>query len=234
MTSPMTVRPITFTGPMVQALLKGRKTQTRRVLTNVPPAPPADCHQKHQQKHPVPYLDSYCSERRTPENPRGMSDRWCWWQVDDRQCLPTFRVPFVPGDLLYVRECWRTLAKSDPVKPRDMRGWEILDYIADEQEDIANMFGRTRAAMHMPRWASRLTLKVTEVRVERVKDISEADAKAEGWGRWRRPVAWFSTLWDSINAKRGYSWEENPWVIAISFEVILRNVDEMLDAGEGA
>ena len=105
--------------------------------------------------------------------------------------------------------------------------------------------GRLRGAIHMPRWASRLTLKVTDVRVERVQYITEADAKAEGARPDRSgggmvgmysplgvdPFAYsrgFRRLWDSINTDRGFSWDANPWVVAISFSVIRQNVDEYL------
>jgi hypothetical protein len=88
----------------------------------------------------------------------------------------------------------------------------------------------------MPRWASRLTIRITDVRVQRVQEITEEDAIAEGITgphmvgyrafrvpedskpRYSRAEAAFEVLWDSINAKRGYSWEGNPWVWAISFE----------------
>lgn len=81
-------------------------------------------------------------------------------------------------------------------------------------------------SIHMPRWASRIMLEITNVRAERLHDISEADAKAEGVGAWHdtkdgtvyRPE--FSMLWDSINAKRGHSWDTNPWVWVIEFKKV--------------
>jgi hypothetical protein len=242
----MTIRPIAFTGAMVSALLDGRKTQTRRVLADVPPAPNKNCHPSHKQIHDAPYIDSYCSKRRTDENPRGMSDRWCWWQVDDRQCPPTFRVPFVPGDLLYVRECWRSEAVYDDDPPRDIPFDACcVQYAADgswSDYDPMNRAGRLRAAMHMPRWASRLTLRVTNVRVERVKQISEADAKAEGVSSTlkRYPDGGhmgvsardnFHSLWDSINAPRGFGWDANPWVCCIEFSVHRGNVADLIKSG---
>jgi len=178
----MSVKPIIFSGPMVKALLAGTKTQTRRALTCVPEMPEANCHPRHKPKHRAPYLDAYCSRRPSPDNPRGMSNDWCWWQVDDRQCLPTFKVSYAPGDLLYVREAWRAWADHDALPPRDIPAGADVQYLADDPASPWD--SRYRHARFMPRWASRITLEVSEVRVQRLQDISAEDAIAEGIDRW--------------------------------------------------
>jgi hypothetical protein len=81
----------------------------------------------------------------------------------------------------------------------------------------------TVPAIHMPRWASRITLEITEARVERVQDISNADAYAEGIdlaGNMSFPVRWYRDRWNALNAKQGFGWNANPWVWLITFRLI--------------
>ena len=146
-----------------------------------------------------------------------------------------------PGDRLWVRECWRTASAYDDLSPSQMGGEEPIRYEADQAWQTwgwgrPHSTGRHRAARHMPRWASRLTLVVTDVRVQRLQEISEADAKAEGvggvcWEDWRDyggPSSYrlpFRSLWNNIHGPD--AWDANPWVAAISFTVHRCNIDKM-------
>ncbi len=253
-------RPILFSGAMVLALLEGRKTQTRRIISNMPVEPVVNCHSKHTAKHTPPYFDSYRNGPRSAANPDRISANWCWWQVDNRQCLPTIRCPYgAPGDRLWVRETWATSIYCDDRKPSQMEkpgrgyGWPVW-YAADGAVNTRGhgslsggpgftTKGKNRVSIFMPRWASRITLEVLRVRVERVQAISEADALAEGvksvWcndggetpGRplyftdVTRPTAGHATaaaayqeLWEAINGAE--SWEKNPWVWVVEFRVL--------------
>lgn len=100
----MSTRTISMAAPMFLAILGGTKTQTRRII-KPQPEPFVQCTpDRHPQKHPAPYIDAYCSVRKTTANPRGMSDGWCWWTRDDRQGSMIGKCPYgVPGDILTVR-----------------------------------------------------------------------------------------------------------------------------------
>lgn len=238
-------KPILFSGPMVRALLDGRKTQTRRVLKADPEwdldamlgpewFSPAVANKKTGELEPGPEvfgIFSDCGE----------------WGM---------RLPYAPGDLLYVREAWRVSADLDELSPADLLPMVSVRYEADNALNPGGLPiinpGRLRPGMHALKRHSRLTLRVTEVRVQRLQEISEEDARAEGAayhdGRgighsgWRHDPAHgyvyplardsFGHLWQSLNAKRGFGWDVNPWVAAVSFEVILENVDAVLAQAE--
>jgi hypothetical protein len=171
----MTDRPILFSGPMVRALLEGRKTQTRRV---------------HKAPTGLEHLAG--------------------------SVLPRFEV----GDRLWTRETWAPKTNG-------------FLYGADWLPSAYDGLKPWRPSIFMPRRASRLTLTVTDVRVQRVQDISATDAEEEGVRCDMSPrtfVDHFHRLWDSLNASRGYGWEANPWVVALTFTVARQNIDAALSS----
>jgi hypothetical protein len=244
------VKPIIFSGPMVRAILEGRKTMTRRVLK-----PQIVCY--------TGIMPSFSWGKFSGLFP----DDWFGHGNEIDGALP-----YLPGDLLYVRESWAARLDEDHIQPRDLTRSTAF-FWADGPAYCCNTgcngaAGRVRAAMHLPRRLSRLTLEVTDVRVQRVQEISEKDAEAEGiedqktgglaplWRMYgpapklafgvfgnlshdRGQFATdardsFATLWNSINAKRGFGWDANPWVAAVTFKVHNVNVDEFLKAREAA
>lgn len=222
----MAIRPILFSAPMVRALLDGRKTQTRRVLKPQPQI--------------VDELASEEQESLEIENRLfGEEGRWI---------VLAKPLPDEVGDLRWVREPWRTRLDFDALPPREIPIGSVIQYDATGPTFDEGLSGRSRPGMFLPRWASRLTLRVTGVKVERLQDISEEDAKAEGVycgkasGRFADNYAtmavggiwfasargWYADLWDRINGPD--AWAGNPWVGAVTFETIKANVDEVLRA----
>lgn len=202
----MKERPILFGAPMVRAILDGRKSQTRRVVK------------------PQPYIDgqgNFCwNSRNFGQDFNGPHIQAIASPIPSSK---TKRVhcPFgKPGDRLWVREAWATHSCFDAIPPRDLTTRSI-HYQADGKAET----GKYRQAFHMPRWASRILLEITAVRVERLQDISEDDALAEGV-TFKNPVnpghaarmgrEAFAELWQSINGPD--SWDENPWVWVIEFK----------------
>jgi hypothetical protein len=143
----------------------------------------------------------------------------------------------IPGDRLWVRETWRVSSAHDNLPPSQIPKGTTVEYLADGPGILD---GKTRPSIYMPRWASRITLQITDVRVIRLQEISKADARAEGIaelplqagqaGAWwsadptqpalhsRTPIAAFRLLWESIHGQG--SWLDNPMVWAISFQLI--------------
>lgn len=214
----MADRPILFSGPMVRALLEGRKTQTRRVFANIEAIEGGEFHIFNGGGGGVYGVP----EEGVPE-----------------EALDFVRYEI--GDRLYVREAWRTAAHLDRFAPKVLPVDTPVFFEADAGGEAVGAIGKFRQAMHMPRWASRLTLPVTDVRVQRLQEISEEDALAEGITQHGRffgvadadwdhastvsAVDAYATLWDSLNADRGYGWDTNPWIVAVSFTVERRNID---------
>lgn len=207
-------RPILFSAPMVRALLDGRKTMTRRVL------------------------DAWCDE------PPAFVDGGVITAYDEHDRPYRWPRTYAIGDRLYVREAWHAARSLDGTPPRDIPRDADIEHAATARSYAEiGLKGKLRPAMFLPRWASRLTLIVTDVRVQRLQEISEEDAIAEGVECWSEPglVSWrvddamsfvgavdaYHLLWDELNAKRGYGWHENPWVVCLSFEVHRCNIDQM-------
>jgi len=149
------------------------------------------------------------------------------------------------GDRLYVREEWSSHPAFDGIKPRDLKTGSMIYTRADNAwhnagDWIGAPFGRRRPGMHMPRWASRLTLIAEGIVIEPLQSISEADAIAEGieadGAGWRnytgaRSVAWpdlsYQTLWDTLHTVVGERWQDNPSVVALTFRVERSNIDHI-------
>jgi hypothetical protein len=206
----MTDRPIIFSTPMVVALLAGRKTQTRRILGTTGPGRG----RFNIFNAETAWADSYVMDPGNAE-----------WR---EKCTP-----YAPGDRLWVREAWG-LGLSDHgdcPRYRATMDYQCGDKILSEHESPF----RWRPSIHMPRRFSRLTLHVTEVRVQRLQEISEEDALAEGVGRLTitspklgtsiTATDGFRDLWNSLHGAD--AWDANKWVAAISFTVERANIDQV-------
>jgi len=239
-------RPILFNAEMIQAILDGRKTQTRRPIK----------------------LRSISSRRWRSVDTRwfyeGSNGRWHQW-YDSRDGI-TYQLACPHGDhgdVLWVRETWATVNSLDCLKPSKIEmgnagRYPTVWYKADKNskgiydQEYRNLYvGKWRPSIHMPRWASRIDLFVKRVWAERIQDIKYQDCIAEGIiitgdfdlpdyldaessGVIRRVYhdsqnrrctifgakAQFANLWDSIYANKGLGWETNPWVWVCEFERI--------------
>lgn len=217
----MTERPILFSGEMVRAILDGRKTQTRRVMKPQPKPTLAD--------YPGPAGHWWPSQKH--KSMLGVEQEMQKWKGLAGSACPYGDT----GDTLWVRETWCQGADDGRQVPLRM----ATLYRADgEHVTLSDGDGFTqtnrdgsekspwRPSIHMPRWASRITLRITDVRVERLQDISEHDARAEGmsseWDDYERygqsePYRYgFSAIWNTINGPG--AWDDNPWVWVLSFE----------------
>lgn len=205
----MTIKPILFSGAMVRALLEGRKSQTRRVLK-----PQAGEAQSDPNLRSAALRGRIRAVKRTRTGKKTAQQQ-------------NYRV----GDLLWVRESISFSAEQGHFCfAADGKGCGLEAF-------SRKLTHRSRPSIHMPRWLSRITLEVTNVRIERLQDISREDAAAEGMtlpsdadrSNPDLPIERYRALWDRLNAKRGFDWSGNPQVIAISFKVHLLNVDELRD-----
>lgn len=205
--------PILFHGEMVRAILAGRKTMTRRL---VKPKPINDkvgmCNA------------AYCGEPRKWFVSGSVSEYTC-----NGLTPPVWKSPFGgPGDRLWVRETWRPTGIFYDKPNMETRDCGRFSYRADAEQVLRDEHIPWRPNIFMPRWASRLTLEVVNVRVERLQDITEEDAMKEGYpgthvdGRhipWSA-YGWFMATWQTIYTKPGERYEDNPWVWVGEFKAI--------------
>ena len=224
--------PITFSTPMVCALLSGVKTQTRRIIDVVTETD----------------LDAILSE-----NQESLELENRLWPTSAGRCVILGRAPrYAVGDRFWVRETWAVGNIYDGCTAREINpggkpNWCGIRYAATD----VRLGIMDRAAIHMPRWASRLTLTVTDVRVQRLQDISEEDALAEGVDEFAcskdRPGSWnglsqadrigmvqvlygsarqaYRHFWDTVHSPG--AWDKNSWVAAVSFAVNRANIDAL-------
>jgi len=200
----MKERPILMSTDNVKAILEGRKTQTRRVI-------------KIPKYGRIKVGTTYLLPNNT--NPTG-GVSICF----DQSGLADWKVLPCPygqvGDRLWVRETWCGCKTIPPSQP--------IHYKATDNKGCDDVW---RPSIFMPRWASRITLEITEIRVERLQEITEEDAITEGCTIMVGTTAGgnmglasaryaFMKLWDSLNAKQGYPWESNCWVWVITFKPV--------------
>lgn len=219
-------RPILFSGPMVRALLAGRKTQTRRIIDFAGIDKVVDfVRVAFDRDTGVPIYEMRDAIGQFVTRPKGK-------HLVDYHYSPRFAV----GDRLWVREAWKAHSTFEGVAPREIPPTRVF-YMADKKYSPSGSHGRP--GIHMPRWASRITLTVTDVKIERLQAISKADSLAEGivqYGRYYGveggdwddacldPREAYGALWAKINGQA--TWYANPWVVAVSFTVEERNFEE--------
>jgi len=209
-------RPILFNSEMVRAVLYGRKTQTRRPVKE----------------------STFRVEEIIPDEPG-------YWTMIKDDGGDMVKSPFgVPGDRLWVRETWRASWDGDfAIDVNYREGDQVERFYTETLPGEATSEYITawewRPSIHMPRWASRIPLEITNIRVERVHDITEEDAQAEGCNkmamvgsqdpifghapvpRYHKDGSYkfgFKRQWDSIYANKGIGWNANPWVWVVEFQ----------------
>jgi len=232
----MTDRHFLFTDEMVRRILSGEKTQTRRPMKDAQhQLPPTDAFfREYHWSVPAACFDA-------PSLENGL--QWCARIV-------------APGDVLIGRECHRVFGGITGVRvdyradgehriverETERVGGALVHYLPDVST-MERPRGQWRPSIHMPRWAARIVRPITGVRVERLQDISEADAVAEGFQRQVQgkleglplhgegepcdcgdadcPLSArmeFACVWNTIYADRGVGWDANPWVVVVEFE----------------
>jgi hypothetical protein len=206
----MKEHPILFSTPMVNAILEGRKTQTRRVIK------------------PQPHSDSY-SISKVPYYIE-LENHWNKWSITDEHGETRLvNCPYgKPGDILWVRETFAPPTKTNCTEYK-------ADWLGDELKAFFDKDHKWKPSIHMPKDAARIWLQIIDIRVERLQDISHESAIAEGIellpnGNYQNylkkikipswPTAYhsFQSLWESIHSSE--SWNKNPWLWVVEFKVL--------------
>lgn len=203
----MSVKPILFNTEMVRAILDGKKTCARRIVKG---AIPDDA------------MWGY-----TMFTPKGCIS--CRGVYADEYGEKFFRLPYQQGDILYVRETWQFLYELDgneqPIEETGKYYYAATDttlfYTYVDENGAEHDYVPWKPSIHMPKEAARIWLKVTDVRVERLQDMTDDDAEAEGCFDYTSTALGFPDVWDSTIKKSDldrYGWDANPWVWVIEFE----------------
>ena len=239
-------KPILMSAPMVRAILDGRKTMTRRVVS---------LNNSDRQASPkkFPYdLSRAWKDTGFPQAYDGRTYEYLhvpfchpeegWEEVQGNDTVERWYCKWEPGVRLWVREAFDWVAGTESIQrvgnELTTRRFEKTIFKADGGKPITRKW---TPSIHMPRWASRITLEITGVRVERLNDITRLDCVAEGWPHDNDPahhplqieqakagmgdeviddaaICWFADLWDSINGNRpGCAWNDSPWCWVIAF-----------------
>ena len=214
-------KPILFSGPMVRAILEGRKRQTRRVLKPQPEKMPAGTWHVPWQVGGGSIMGADATDHciavemeqglRTEVGDR-LWVREAWARSDDHEWLVAYRADGTCGAWMW----------DGDGKPAFNRHGLVLDPARRDDKGewgLGKFGGKWRPSIHLPRKYSRITLEVADVKVERLQDISHEDAVAEGMGIFPHSMSAqkrFREVWESINGPG--SWEANPWVVVISFK----------------
>jgi len=234
----MKMKPILFSTPMIFALLEGRKTMTRRVIDHM--------------GNGMHYGNLLC-DWGLSEKPY-IKDGLLYWElqtaVDDSRMFK-IKPKYQSGDLLYVQETWKVDSAADhllnmaidfkALQSGHSQAEVLCNFTPDRYKKFRKYYQKNgwQSPYFMPCEAARLFLRVKNVRVERVQDITEGDALKEGVtgvpcshagcgvygcedcmnsGWIEPPQVEFMDLWDRLNKSRGYGWEVNPWVWVYEFE----------------
>lgn len=212
----MAIKPILFNTEMVRAILNGRKSCTRRI-------------NKDANDYVVPDMDFYDSDKRTYAV-HNYADK----EHTDKLSISERTCPICPGDILYVRETWteecgkyyyRADYDSDYLDPCETLSGGYPASCRNHPGCDGCMATSTRIhwhpSIHMPKEAARIWLKVTDVKVERLQDMTDDDAEAEGCFDYTSTALGFPDVWDSTIKKSDldrYGWDASPWVWVIEFE----------------